>query len=68
MNTGSVTADTLANTTVSGSGETTFYSYVVDSSALTAGSNVLSVEVHQANATSSDTSFDLTLSIETISE
>ncbi|MFT5680940.1 MAG: hypothetical protein ACI8RZ_001846 [Myxococcota bacterium] len=68
MNTGTVTADTLANATVSGTPESTYYSYDVDASALTSGVNVLSAEVHQVGATSSDTTFDLTLTVETVSE
>ena len=39
----------------------TFHEFTVDVSDLNQGSNLLAVEVHQANATSSDISFDLEL-------
>ena len=65
---GVVTADTLANVTASGDSESTFYQYDVDPSALISGENVVAVEVHQASVTSSDTSFDLSLTIDTVVE
>ena len=46
----------------------TFYTYDIDISALSAGENVVSAEVHQAGVTSSDTTFDLVLSIDTVAE
>src|SRR6185436_8475456 len=54
---------TYASTVVSGAGETTqFYSTNVSPALLMNGTNVLAVEIHQANATSTDLSFDLELS------
>lgn len=45
--------------------EDAYVSMAVDASLLTEGDdNVLAVEIHQANATSSDTSFDLELTLE----
>lgn len=52
---------TFASATVDGTGETTFYPYTVPASRLAPGDNVIAVEVHQANATSSDISFDLSV-------
>jgi hypothetical protein len=46
---------------VGGTDETTFYPQDVDPSLLVAGQNVIAVELHQANASSSDTIFDLEL-------
>jgi hypothetical protein len=58
---GAVTATTLAVTTVGGNDERVFYSATVDSDSLIPGRNLVAVEVHQANPTSSDLSFDLRL-------
>ena len=68
MDSGNIDADTLASSTVSGSAESTFDTYDIDISALSAGENVVSAEVHQAGVTSSDTTFDLILSIDTVAE
>ena len=65
---GEVTTDTFSSATVSGDGETSFNSYTVDASMLVEGENVLSGEAHQANLTSSDTTFDVALVIQTIVE
>lgn len=43
-----------------------FHVFVIDPALLVAGENVLAVEVHQVNLTSSDASFDLELTAETI--
>jgi hypothetical protein len=51
--------DTFASGSVSDDGENTFNSYSVDPSFLEDGNNVIGVEIHQANLTSSDISFDL---------
>ena len=56
-----ITYTTLALTSMSGSGETTFYTTNVDLTLLRAGTNLLAVEVHQNAGTSSDVSFDLYL-------
>lgn len=50
-----------ANVTVGDADEFTFFDYPIDIGALRAGENVLAVEVHQVNASSSDLSFDLEL-------
>ena len=50
---------TLAASTIDLEAETTFFSYSVSAAALVAGANVLAVEVHQRNLTSSDISFNL---------
>ena len=53
--------ETKASNSVSGSNEDRFYEYVLNSDFLVDGENVLAVEVHQINRTSSDISFDLSL-------
>jgi len=58
---GTVTYTTTASEVVGGADESTFYPQDVDPAVLVAGANVLAVEVHQQNATSSDVSFDLRL-------
>ena len=50
-----------ATGTVGGATENQFFSFSVPASRLVAGNNVLAVEVHQNNSTSSDISFDLEL-------
>ena len=59
MPTGTISSTTLA--TDSGSTENQFLSYTVPASAFVNGSNTLAVEVHQSSRTSSDVSFDLSL-------
>jgi hypothetical protein len=61
MPTGTINYQTWAYSTVSGSGETTFYIYTLDPSILHAGQNTIAVEIHQDKASSSDISFDLKL-------
>jgi len=46
---------------VSGTAESTPVTFAVPASVLVAGTNVIAVEVHQDDATSSDVSFDLSL-------
>jgi hypothetical protein len=48
-----------ANFTAGGADETTYYTNVVPAGTLVAGTNVVAVEVHQVNNTSSDLGFDL---------
>src|SRR6266545_929315 len=62
MPAGSINYLTLASTVVGNADETTFYSQAVNPSLLVSGTNVLAVEIHQANAPSSDIIFDLELS------
>ena len=52
---------TRADGAIGGAAESTFYEYAVDPVFLVDGTNVLAVEIHQANPTSSDISFDLEL-------
>jgi hypothetical protein len=61
MPTGAVIYTTFASTPVNDADETNFFATTISANALPAGTNVLAVEVHQANATSSDLGFDLEL-------
>jgi hypothetical protein len=61
MPSGTINSTTLASSTVSGTGETTYYSNNISLTSLVAGTNVLAVEVHQDIATGVDLSFDLEL-------
>jgi len=56
-----ISSSTLAATTVGGADESTFVAADISPSLLVAGSNVIAVEVHQSDPTSSDISFDLEL-------
>jgi hypothetical protein len=58
---GTISSTTLASTAVGGSDETTFFETEVTSSLLLHGTNIMAVEIHQANKTSSDIVFDLRL-------
>ncbi len=53
--------DEFASDTTGGADEDTFFDFAVDAGLLVNGENVLAVEVHQVNDTSSDVSFDLSL-------
>jgi hypothetical protein len=61
MDLGSVDYLTFASSALGGSDEHTFNDKTVAPGLLVAGTNLLAVEVHQANLTSSDVSFDLRL-------
>lgn len=61
MPAGALDSSTLADTTVSGADETTLFKSSVPLSALISGANLLAVELHQADPTSSDLAFDLEL-------
>lgn len=62
MPAGTISYGTLASLTASGSDETTnFYVAAVNPELLVEGVNTLAVEIHQADLTSSDLSFDLEL-------
>lgn len=61
MNTGTITYLSYANATVDGGNESTYFTYTIPVTALVAGTNVLAVEIHQSNGSSSDISFDLEL-------
>lgn len=61
MPSGDITYSTYASSVVGDSDEYTWYAFSVDPALLGTGTNVLAVEVHQCNASSSDLSFDLQL-------
>jgi hypothetical protein len=61
MPAGTVSYTTPASSAVTGSDEAAFVTAAVSPSLLVAGSNVIAVEVHQSDPTSSDLSFDLEL-------
>lgn len=58
MPSGSITSSTLATAAVAGTDESVFFEFQLDKTKLVAGNNVLSVEIHQSGASSSDVSFD----------
>lgn len=58
---GIITNTTLASSAIGGSEESAFNSYPLDSTLFQSGMNIIAVEVHQGNVTSSDISFDLEL-------
>ncbi|MDX1449218.1 MAG: fibronectin type III domain-containing protein, partial [Acidimicrobiia bacterium] len=58
---GLITSSTTASLTVGGSQESTWFTFGVDPSLLVAGDNVLAVEIHQKAPTSSDITFDASL-------
>jgi hypothetical protein len=62
MPAGGIASTTLASSTLFDAAESTFVSASINPSLLVAGSNVIAVEVHQSDPTSSDLSFDLELS------
>jgi hypothetical protein len=57
MPSGTIDYLTRAASTVGGAAEDTFYHFVLSSSALVSGANVMAVEIHQAALNSSDLSF-----------
>ncbi|MFQ3168554.1 MAG: hypothetical protein ACI8QI_001103 [Limisphaerales bacterium] len=59
---GSIGYTTFASTTAGGADESAFHSFAIDAALLVKGKNVIAVEVHQANRSSSDISFDFALS------
>jgi hypothetical protein len=61
MPAGTITSTTAAASTVGGSTESALFSFPVDPALLLDGDNVVAVEIHQRNGTSSDISFDLDL-------
>ncbi|TWT85199.1 Inner spore coat protein H [Posidoniimonas polymericola] len=58
---GVITPSTVASSTVGGSDESTFFEFAINPSRLAEGQNVIAVELHQRNDSSSDTIFDLEL-------
>lgn len=61
MPAGSIAYSTWASSGISGAGETTYYALAPGSNPLVSGTNLVAVEVHQVNATSSDLGFDMDL-------
>ena len=57
MPTGTIAYNTLAPTAISGTDESAWYSVVLSPTLLTAGTNVIAVEIHQQAASSTDISF-----------
>lgn len=58
---GEITASTFASNAIGGSAESTYYEFHLQPELLQAGNNVVAVELHQADAGSSDVSFDMDL-------
>lgn len=58
---GKVTNATMAKSGIGGAAETTYYEYHLDPALLQNGKNIVAVEVHQSDLTSSDVSFDMVL-------
>jgi hypothetical protein len=56
-----ISFNTYANSSVSGTGENTWYQFTLPTSGLVPGVNIIAVEVHQSDASSSDVSFDFEL-------
>ena len=56
---GEITMKTLALTTISGSGESSFSAFSINLELLKTGKNVIAVEIHQDYIVSSDLSFDM---------
>lgn len=61
MTGGTINHETWSSAVVGGVDETTYFEYALDPSALIGGNNVLAVDVHQCNETSSDLGLDLEL-------
>jgi hypothetical protein len=61
MPSGTISYNTWASTALGAPAESTFVQTTLNPSALLAGWNMLAVEIHQANGTSTDISFDLEL-------
>lgn len=61
MPAGSVTFTTFASIAIGGITESTFFETSLANTTLTAGTNTIAIEIHQANLTSSDISFNLEL-------
>jgi hypothetical protein len=68
MPTGSINFTTRALVAIANNAETQFVTHAFSPSSLQAGTNLLAVEIHQVNPTSTDVSFELELTAERISE
>ena len=61
---GAISYGTVASSTIGSPGQSTYYTHILDATAasqLRAGNNVIAVELHQSNGTSTDLYFDLSL-------
>ena len=58
---GNISASTFASTAIAGLDESTWQTITVATTGIVTGTNTIAVEIHQADAVSSDISFDLTL-------
>ena len=65
MPSGAVAYDTWASVAIGGADESAYETATLDPALLVAGANTLAIEVHQANGTSSDVSFDAELTAST---
>ena len=63
MPAGTITHTTMATAAIGGADETALLAATVNAALLVEGGNVLAVEVHQSNATSSDLTFDLEFNV-----
>ncbi|MBK5285608.1 MAG: metallophosphoesterase [Bacteroidia bacterium] len=61
MPAGTIAYNTFASTAISGTDESAWYSSNINTSLLVSGTNVIAVEMHQVNLTSSDISFNFRL-------
>lgn len=61
MPNGIISFNTFASVVAGGADESTFFEFNVPVNGVQQGANVIAVEIHQANGSSSDTSFDLEL-------
>ena len=61
MPSGTIAYNTWASSAIGGTDESTWLQALIDPALLVAGTNVITVEVHQSSASSSDVSFDLEL-------
>ncbi len=61
MPSGTITYQTWSSSIVDGAAETTFYPFSRSADGILAGDNVLAVEIHQRDGTSSDLGFDFSL-------
>ena len=64
MPTGTINYLTHASSTIGGSNEDIFNEFIISSSQLVTGTNLIAVEIHQRSSSSSDISFNLELSTE----
>src|SRR5688572_26138033 len=65
MPTGTISYTTRASSAISGTGETTYYTYTPAQSLLVTGTNLIAVEIHQSTPFTPDMSFNLSLTATT---